>query len=206
MLTLTCFVKCLHYVHKRIFAKWYNSMEYTYGRHKMKQFIEIGKIINTHGVKGAIKVEPWCDNPSVLAKMKRVYFAPKNKGDGYSLTNVLSGSVQKDKVLLSLEGISTVEAAILLKNTVIYANRDDIPIKEGSFLIADLIGLDVIDANSGRVYGKLTDVIQGGSGDIYDIKTSNGNALMPAVKEFVKEIRLDEGIFVTPIKGIFDED
>jgi len=164
----------------------------------MKQFIEIGKIINTHGVKGAIKVEPWCDSPSVLSKMKRVYFAPKNSGDGFKETAVLSGSVQKDKVLLALDGIDTVDAAIALKNTVIYANREDIPIKEGSFLIADLIGLDVIDANSGRVYGRLTDVIQGGSGDIYDIKTENGSALMPAVKEFVEEIKLDSGIYSTP--------
>ncbi len=172
----------------------------------MKQFIEIGKIINTHGVKGAVKVEPWCDSPSVLSKMKRIFFAPKVSGDGFVETAVISGSVQKDKVLLTLDGINTVEAAITLKNTVIYANREDIPIKKGSFLIADLIGLNVIDANTGRIYGKITDVIQGGSGDIYDIKTDNGNALMPAVKEFVKEIRLDEGIFVTPIKGIFDED
>ena len=138
--------------------------------------------------------------------MKRVYFAPKVSGDGFNEVTVISGSVQKDKVLLTLDGVETVEAAILLKNTVIYANRDDIPIKKGSFLIADLIGLDVIDANSGRIYGTLTDVIQGGSGDIYDIKTEKGSALMPAVKEFVKEIKLDEGIYVTPIKGIFDED
>ncbi len=172
----------------------------------MKQFIEIGKIINTHGVKGAVKVEPWCDAPSVLSKMKRVYFAPKVSGEGFTETAVISGSVQKDKVLLTLDAIDTVDAAIALKNTVIYANRDDIPIKKGSYLIADLIGLDVIDANSGRVYGKLTDVIQGGSGDIYDIKTENGSALMPAVKEFVKEIKLDSGIYVTPINGIFDED
>ena len=172
----------------------------------MKQFIEIGKIINTHGVKGAVKVEPWCDTPAVLSKMKRIYFAPKVSGDGFAETAVLSGSVQKDKVLLTLHGIDTVEAAITLKNTVIYANREDIPVKKGAFLITDLIGLSVIDANSGKVYGKLTDVIQGGSGDIYDIKTENGSALMPAVKEFVKEIKLDEGIYITPIKGIFDED
>ena len=172
----------------------------------MKQYIEIGKITNTHGVKGAVKVEPWCDTPSVLAKMKRIYFAPKLSGNEFSECTVMSGSVQKDKVLLTLNGIDTVEKAITLKNTVIFANREDIPIKKGSFLIADLIGLNVIDANTGRVYGKLTDVIQGGSGDIYDIKTENGSALMPAVKEFVKEIKLDEGILVTPIKGIFDED
>ncbi len=172
----------------------------------MRQFIEIGKIINTHGVKGTLKVEPWCDSPEVLAKMKTVYLSPKNKGEGYSPCKVIGGSVQKDKVLLTLEGIDTIEAAMLLKNNLIFANRDDIPVKSGSFLIADLIGLDVIDAQSGRVYGTLSDVIQGGSGDIYDIKTEKGSALMPAVKEFVKEIKLEQGIFVTPIKGIFDED
>lgn len=172
----------------------------------MRQFIEIGKIINTHGVRGAVKVEPWCDSPSVLSSMKRVFFAPDVKGEAFKRYNVKSGSVQKDKVLLTLESIDDVDAAIQLKNTVIYAAREDIPVKEGSFLIADLIGLSVIDAESGRIYGTLTDVLQGGSGDIYDIKTEKGNALMPAVKEFVKEIRLDHGIFVTPIKGIFDED
>ncbi len=177
-----------------------------FGWYEMRQFIEIGKIINTHGVRGAVKVEPWCDSPSVLSSMKRVFFAPNLKGEEFKLFKVKSGSVQKDKVLLTLEGIDDVDTAIQLKNTVIYVAREDIPIAEGSHLIADLIGLNIIDADSGKVYGTLSDVIQGGSGDIYDIKTDKGNALMPAVKEFVKEIRLDSGIYVTPIKGIFDED
>ncbi len=172
----------------------------------MKQYIEIGKIINTHGVRGAVKVDPWCDSPAVLAKMKAVFFPPKTSGGEFIKVEILGGSVQKDKVLLTLDGITTVEDAMLLKNTVIYAHRDDIPVKEGSFLIADLIGLDVIDANNGRNYGRLRDVIQGGSGDIYDIATEKGSVLMPAVKEFVKSIELEKAIYITPIKGFFDED
>lgn len=172
----------------------------------MLQYIEIGKIVNTHGVKGTVKVEPWCDSPSVLSKMKKVFFSPSSKAQGYREVKILSGSVQKDRVLLCLEGIDTVDKAILLKNTVIYAHRDDIPIEEGSHLIVDLIGLKVIDINTNEVYGTLSDVIQGGSGDIYEVKTSKGNVLIPAVKEFVKEIDLNKGIFISPIKGMFDED
>ena len=172
----------------------------------MKQFIEIGKIINTHGVKGAVKVEPWCDTPAVLSKMKRVYFAPKVSGDGFAETTVLSGSVQKDKVLLTLDGIDTVDAAIALKNTVIYANRDDIPLKKGSFLIADLIGLDVIDAKSGKCYGAIKDVINRGASDIYVIKTQHGEVLFPAVDEFVVSVDIEKAVYISPIEGMFDDE
>lgn len=171
----------------------------------MKQYIEIGKIVNTHGVWGALKVEPWCDSPEILSKMKKIYFSPQSKGEDFREVKILKGSVQKDRVLLTLEGTETVEQAVLLKNKVIYAHRDDIPVEEGSFLICDLIGLPVIDANTGVTYGTLSDVIQGAASDIYEVKTDKGTALIPAVKEFIKETDLNKGIFVAPIKGMFDE-
>ena len=92
-----------------------------------------------------------------------------------------------------------------MKNKVIYAHRNDIPIEEGSFLICDLIGLPVIDINTGITYGTLSDVIQGAASDIYEIKTERGAVLIPAVKEFIKDTDLAKGIFVSPIKGMFDE-
>lgn len=172
----------------------------------MRQFIEIGKIVNTHGVKGMLKVEPWCDSPSVLAKMKKIYFSPLTKGGEYREVKVTRGSVQKDRVLLCLDGVETVDDALRLKNTVIFAHRDDIPIADGAHLIVDLIGLSVIDVSTKTVYGTLSDVIQGGSGDIYEINTEKGKVLIPAVKEFVKKIDLNSGIYIAPIKGMFDED
>ena len=171
----------------------------------MQQYIEIGKIANTHGVRGAVKVDPWCDSPEVLAKMKKIYFPPVSKGEDFRQVKVVKGSVQGDRVLLTLEGTDTVEAAALLKNKVIYAHRNDVPVPEGSFLICDLIGLDVIDVDNGRVYGRLVNVILGAASDIYEIKTENGNVLIPAVKEFIKETDLEKGIFISPIKGMFDE-
>lgn len=171
----------------------------------MQQYIEIGKIVNTHGVRGAVKVEPWCDSPDVLSKMKKVFLSPVSKGGEFREMKIIKASIQNDRVLLTFEGTDTVEKAVLLKNKVIYAHRDDIPISEGSFLICDLIGLQVINVNTGKIYGTLSDVIQGAASDIYEIKTENGTVLIPAVKEFIKETDLTRGIFISPIKGMFDE-
>ena len=171
----------------------------------MQQYIEIGKIANTHGVRGAVKVDPWCDTPEVLANMKRVFFPPVSKGGDFKEVRVTKASVQKDRVLLQLEGIDTVEEAALLKNKIIFAHRSDVPVEEGSFLICDLIGLSVIDIDSGRVYGRLSDVIQGAASDLYEVRTENGGVLIPAVKEFIKHTDLEKGIFIAPIKGMFDE-
>ena len=172
----------------------------------MRKYIEIGKIVNTHGVKGTVKVEPWCDSPSVLAGMKVLYFAPSVKGEPYRPCRVEKAAIQKDRVLLTLEGVSDMDAAMALKNTLLYADRDDIPIEEGSFLIDDLKGLTVYDIADGHPYGILHDVIQGAASDLYEIKTDKGMVLIPTVKEFVKEIDLQKGIGIAPIRGMFDED
>lgn len=165
-----------------------------------KNYLECGKVINTHGIRGTLKVEPWCDSPYVLADLQRV-FAEEN--GRYKEYNVTGASVFKQFVLLDIKGITTVEQAEKMRNTVLYLSRDDIELEEGEVFIADLIGLPVIDVDNKTVYGKIADVINTGASDIYVIETENGEAMMPAVKEFVKEIDLDKGIFVKPIEGIF---
>lgn len=172
----------------------------------MRKYIEIGKIVNTHGVKGTLKVEPWCDSPQVLTGMKKLYFAPERSGDPFREIRVEKASAQKDRVLLTLAGVTDMDAAMALKNTLLYADRDDIPLAEGSFLIDDLKGLAVIDAADGHSYGTLHDVIQGVGNDLYEIQTAKGMVLIPAVKEFIKEIDLSIGIRIAPIRGMFDED
>ena len=109
----------------------------------------------------------------------------------------------KQFVILELDGIMTIEEAEKLKNQVIYLSRDDLELDEGEVFIADLIGLPVIDVDSGEEYGKIADVINAGASDIYVINTPNGEAMMPAVKEYVKEIDLQKGILVKPIEGMF---
>lgn len=166
------------------------------------KYLECGRIVNTHGVKGAVKVENRCDTPKVLASLKRIYF---EKNGVYSEKRVLCGSVFKEFVIFELEGVSDMDSALLLKNTVIYADRDDIPLAEGAYFLADLEGLDVIDAEDGRIYGRLLEVINRGASDIYVVETPTGERMMPAVDEFVKKIDIEKGIFVSPIPGMLED-
>lgn len=167
------------------------------------RYLECGKIVNTHGVKGAVKVENRCDTPKILASLKKIYF--ENNGV-YSERKILHGSVFKDFVIMEIEGVSDMDSALLLKNILIYADRDDIPLEDGAYFLADLQGLDVIDAESGKIYGKLREVINRGASDIYVVDTADGERMMPAVSEFVKRIDIDEGIFVSPIPGMLEGD
>ena len=164
-----------------------------------KQYLEIGKIINTHGVTGEMKIDAWCDSPQVLKSIKHFYL-----GEGTGLLVPVSVRTGGQFPFIKFEGINTVEEAAKYKNKIIYANRDEIKKPAGKHFICDLIGLDVIDKNTGRIYGKLNDVLEYEPNEIYEISTEKGTVLMPAVKEFISEIDEEKGIFVTPIDGFFD--
>lgn len=164
------------------------------------KYIECGKIVNTHGCHGAVKAESWCNSESDLAEMERVFV--KN-GDVYTQHNVLKASIFKQFVILELKGIDDMDKAMLLKGSVIYAAREDFDLEEGEFFIADMIGIDVIDADNGTVYGKLKEIVNRGASDIYVVSTPNGEAMIPAVDEFIISIDINKGIFVRPIEGMF---
>ena len=170
----------------------------------MEKYLEAGKIVNSHGVNGYVRIESWCDNPKILASLRRMYI--KNRAGEMVEMKVMVASVHKGMGLVKFEGINSIDDALLYKNHTVYADRDDIPLEKGNHFIADLIGLDVLDAENGQVYGKLREVINRGASDIYVIATPDGGeAMMPAVAEFVKDIDPDKGIFITPIPGIFSE-
>lgn len=164
-------------------------------------FLECGRIINTHGVRGGLKLESWCDTPQDLASLKKVYL--KN-GTEYKCHKVKKASIFKQFVLFELDGISDIDTAMTLKGTVVYADREDISIDEDAYFIADIIGLDVIDLASGEKIGTLLDVLNLGASDLYEINTKNGKKLIPAVPEFIKEVNLEKGIFVSLIEGMLD--
>ena len=166
-----------------------------------QDYLECGKIINTHGVAGAMKVESWCDSPGVLSGKKTVY---RKVGDEFVAHKVKKASVFKHLVIMELDGVSDIDAAAALKGEVLYADRKSFKLEKGAFFIADIIGLDVIDAESGHVYGTLSDVSNLGASDIYTVKTPNGDRMIPAVAEFVKKVDVDSGIYITPIEGMFD--
>ncbi len=165
-----------------------------------QKYLECGKIINTHGIDGGVKLECWCDSPEILADLDRVYF---KSGDNYEARRMLRSSVFKNFVIAKIEGIADIDTAQSQVGRVIYADRADFALEEGDYFIADLVGLDVIHADSGETLGRLREVINRGASDIYVIDTPEGERMMPAVDEFVIEIDIDKGIYVRPIEGMF---
>lgn len=164
-------------------------------------YIECGKIINTHGCYGALKLESWCNTPEELAVLKRLYI---KKGETHFPLNVSKASVFKQFVIVTVDEVKSMDDAMALKGTVIYANRDDFSLEEGEYFIADLNGLPVIDANTKKQYGKIVEVINRGASDIYVVDTPNGERMVPVVPEFVSRVDINEGVFVTPIEGMLD--
>ena len=169
----------------------------------MKQYLEIGKIVNVHGLRGDVKVVPWCDAPEFLCEFDTLYLGKAQKP-----VNVTAARLQKGNVLLHLEGVDTVEAAEQLRNQVLYMDRDEVELEEGVYFIQDLIGLEVLDADTGKSYGKLSDVMQTGANDVYEIKDETGKTvLIPAIPDVVQETDLDGGVMrIRPLEGLFDAD
>ena len=165
------------------------------------KFLECGKIINTHGVKGGLKLESWCDTPQDLASLKKVFI---KKGSEFVKYKIKRASVFKQFVLMELDGINDIDTANSYRERVVYADRDDISIDEGDYFIADLIGLPIIDIESGTQIGTLSDVLNLGASDLYEIDTKDGKKLIPAVDEFIKEVDFEKGIFVSLIEGLLD--
>ena len=180
------------------------TIQFIYGKISImkKEFLECGKVCSAHGVRGVMKVESWCDSPKVLASMKRVFLAdPLGK---YKEVLVDGASVSGEFVLMSLSGIDSREEAQAMKGTVLYLHRSDIPVKKGAMLLADMIGLPVIDVDTGKVYGEISDVSDAVRGKLYTVKTEERDVLLPDVPEFIKEIDGERGMFIRPIPGFFD--
>lgn len=169
-----------------------------------QQYLECGKAVSTHGVKGTLRCECYCDTPAVLAKIKTIY--KKDKAGNFIPMKVAGASVQKDMVLITFEDIKSIEEAIPMKGTVLYADRSDFRLGKGAVFIADIIGLDVKDADSGEKIGTLSEVITPGGREVYVIHDVGGfDFMIPAVPEFIVRIvdeGDDEGIYVRLIEGM----
>ncbi len=169
-----------------------------------KQFLESGKIVGTHGIKGEVRIDPWCDSPEFLCAFKKLYLDDK----GETFIEVKSRP-HKHITLAKIKGIDTIEQAERLRGKIVYIDRADINLGEGVNFVQDLIGLEVIDSDSGERYGKITDVLRTGANDVYEITDNDGRKyLAPVIDEVILSKNIDEGfVLIRPMKGIFsDED
>ena len=168
----------------------------------MKQFLEVGKLNNTHGIKGELKMQLWCDDINYLKQFNTLYF----DGKGEKSVDVLSVRPQKNLAIVKLKGIDTIEQAEEIKGKILYCNRDDASIDEEANYIADLIGCYVVDIDSDEEYGRVVDVLNYGSCDIYDTLSNGKHILIPATPDIVKKINTEyQVIKIKAMKGLFDE-
>ena len=153
-----------------------------------EELIEAGKIVNTHGVNGAVKIEPWTDTPEFLRSFSRLFIGGKEY-------KVLSTSILKNFVIAMLDGVENIDAAHALRNKIVKFARAEAPLDEGEVFVRDLIGLDAIDAATGEPFGKIAEFLSLPSNGVYVIKSTDGSQekLIAAVPEFVQEINIPAG-------------
>lgn len=167
-----------------------------------EKFLETGKIVNIHGLKGDVKIMPWCDSPDFLCGFYRLYIGKQKKS--YAVEH---SRVHGTTVLVKLEGVDTPEAADSLRNQVVYIDRSEVELEEGVYFIKDIIGLTVKDASDGRVYGKVTNVLQTGANDVYEIKNGERTYLIPAIEQVIVSTDIENSVMtIAPLEGLFDED
>jgi len=161
-----------------------------------KEFLEAGKIVNTHGIRGEVKIQPWADSASFLQDFDTLYI------DGAPV-RLLAARVHKHMLIAQLEEVASIDAAIALKNKLVYIRRADVALAPGQFFIQDILGLPVLD-EAGEAFGTLREVLPRPGGDVYVIANLSGaEHLVPDVPEFILEKNLDEGfVRVRLIEGM----
>ncbi len=169
----------------------------------MEKYLEIGQIVNTFGIKGQVKIVPFTDDITRYDELKEIYVEKKNELKLFQIEQV---NYKKNMVILKLKGIETVEEAEKLRNCYLKIDREDAKeLPKDTYFIVDLLGLDVY-TDEGKLLGKVDDIYNAGSSDIYVVKDELGKQiLLPAIKDVLKEVDLEnQKIIVHLIKGLVD--
>ena len=153
-----------------------------------KRYIETGEIVGTHGIKGEVRVQPWCDSPEFLTQFKTLYLDTKG-----SKIKINSSRAHKNIVLMKIKDVDTIE--------------QDAKLPEGSYFQCDLFGCDVFDADTQEHLGVITDVSQTGANDVWHIKREGKEYLIPSIPDVVINVDIDAGkVIIRPLKGILDDE
>ena len=170
----------------------------------MKEFIEVGEFVTTHGIAGELKLYPWCDGPEFVQGLTRLFFNEK----GAKETKIEAVRVHKGMCLIKLAGITSVEAARPYLRRTAYCARKDVSLPQGRYFVQDILGSTVKDVDTGEVYGTVKDITHPAATDLYTIENEAGEIfLFPAVPEFLAELSPEtETVLVRPIAGMFGKD
>lgn len=167
-----------------------------------KEFIEVGKTVGTHGVRGMVRIQPWADNSAFLCGFETFY-----SGELKTPLKVEKIQPHGNIVIAKIKGTNSVEQAEKLRNEVLFVKRSDIKIPHGRYFVSELIGCRVFDAFSKTFYGVISDVSKTGANDVWHITKDGKEYLLPAIDEVVKRVDTEkEEVEICPMKGIFEDE
>lgn len=162
--------------------------------------LNVGQIVNVHGLKGEVKVYPLTDDIERFKKLKTVYIEKNKELMPHKILNV---KFVKNLVVLKLEGVDTIEQAQKMRDSYIQIDRAEaIALPEDSYFICDLIGIDVYETN-GNYLGKVADVIPTGANDVYIVRNGDAEILIPALFDIFKLVDIkNRRIEVALLEGL----
>ena len=167
----------------------------------MNQYLQVGRIVGTHALRGEVRFEPWLDKPGDVCRLTALYEYSGEKP--VARYDIESARVHKSLALVKLKGVDGVQAAQVMKGRVLYADRKELPLPEGRHFIADLVGLDVYDRRAQAVIGTLTEVLPKPAHDVYVVRNGDREILIPAVEAFLRGVDREAGrIEVETIEGM----
>lgn len=167
----------------------------------MKDYLELGQIVNVKGLKGEVKLNSFAEDNTIFERLPKVFLKNKSEIIEKQIEKV---GYNKNQVILKLKDCDSIEEAETLRNMYLLAKRTDLgELPEGVYYIVDLIGLEVY-TEDGELLGKVDDIYSTGANDIYVVKDEMGKQkLLPGTDEVIKQTNLTEGkIVVHLIEGL----
>lgn len=168
----------------------------------MEEFIAVGKVVSPHGIKGEVRVVLLTDYPERFSKGSRVYATLEEKRKPL----VVEGSRQiKDALLVKFEGIDTRDQAAEVGKSLLEIKEEELKkLPPGTYWQHEVIGLKVYTV-AGTFLGEVTGIMETGERDVYVVGSGEKEVLIPATKEVVKEVRLNEGkMIIQPLPGLLE--
>lgn len=169
----------------------------------MNDYLQVGVITATHGLKGEVKVFPTTDDALRFQELKKVFL---DTGKEYRRLEISNVRFFKQFVILKFRGLDTIEEVEPYRKRGLFVSREDaVPLEEDEYFIADLVGMTV-ETEEGEDLGTLEDVIVTGANDVYAVRTGEGKEiLIPAIRQCILSVDTENGrMRVHLLEGLVD--
>jgi len=173
----------------------------------MEKYIKIAQFTKPQGLKGELRAKIFCDSPEVLESFKN-YFIGNDSNETKKPIEITLKSVRKGFVVVKIYGVDDADNAEVFVGQSLYVKREDFSLPENTWFIADLIGLKVVNVDTGELYGTVEEILQNAPKDVYVIKTPGSKKLMfPSIPEVLIDTNITEGVIkIRPLEGLFDDE